>query len=186
MRPAGPGGHDGPLAGKPSRKTNPGAQHKLATFSSGSLRIDRRGGQTEVDYEVRSPALFLTFLAPLLFLALGQAIVGIGMLNEAMSAEQSDGKDDEEEEPGDLHWVDEMLGAPAPEKPDRDDNEKDEDHSPTKSFGLAAIFALIYLVGRFLEPRLLRSSLRKALSGDEKVTDGEFGVSIEQTDRSRQ
>lgn len=173
------------------RKTNPGAQHKLATFSSGSLHIAHRDGKTEVDYDVRSPALILTFLAPLLFLALGQAIVGIGMLNEAISAEQSDEKDEEvEKEPGELHLVDQMLGAPAPEQPDKNDKEKkdeeDEDHSPVKAYGLAGVFALIYLVGRMLEPRLFRSALRKALSSDEKSTDGELGVSIDQIDRSRQ
>lgn len=151
------------------RKANPEAQHKLATFSSGTLEFQTRDDTARIAYRVRSPALLLTFLAPLLFLALGQAIVGIGMVNQAVTAEE---KEDEDEEPGELHWIDQMLGAPAPEKDEdndeEDDEEEDEDHSPLRAYGLAGVFALIYLIGRVLEPRLFRSTLSKALSGEEE------------------
>lgn len=149
------------------RKANPEAQHKLATFSSGTLEFQSRGDTSEITYRVRSLALLLTFLAPLLFLAFGQTIVGIGMVNQALTAEEEK-EDEEEKEPGELHWIDEMLGAPAPENPedDEDEEEEDEDHSPMQAYGLAGVFALIYLIGRILEPRLFRSTLRKALAGD--------------------
>lgn len=151
------------------RKANPDAQHKLATFSSGTLEFQTRDDTARIAYRVRSPALLLTFLAPILFLALGQAIVGIGMVNQAVTAEE---KEDEDEEPGELHWIDQILGAPAPEKDDDneegDDEEEDEDHSPLRAYGLAGVFALIYLIGRVLEPRLFRSALSKALSGEEQ------------------
>lgn len=148
------------------RKTNPEAQHKLATFSSGTLEFQTRGDAAEIAYRVRSPALLLTFLAPLLFLAFGQTIVGIGLLNQAMTAEAEE--EEEDEEPGELHWLDQMLGAPAPEKSDENDDEKEDDdeHSPLEAYGLAGVFALIYLAGRILEPRLFRSALSKALSGE--------------------
>ncbi len=153
------------------RKANPEAQHKLATFSSGTLEFQCRGNTSEITYRVRSPALLLTFLAPLLFLAFGQTIVGIGMVNQALTVEEEK-EDEEEKEPSELHWIDEMLGAPAPENPeekedkDEGEEEEDEDHSPMQSYGLAGVFALIYLIGRILEPRLFRSTLRNALAGD--------------------
>lgn len=161
------------------RKANPAAQHRLATFSSGILHYAQREHRTEIAYRVRSPALLLTFLAPLLFFALGQSIVGIGMLNESMSAEESE--EEEKKEPGELHWIDQMLGAPAPEAPDEGEDgedkedEEDEDHSPMPAYGLAGIFALIYLVGRVLEPRLFKANLRKALSGEEQIAGDEAG-----------
>ena len=149
------------------RKANPEAQHKLATFSSGTLEFQTRDETARIAYRVRSPALLLTFLAPLLFLAFGQAIVGIGMVNQAMTAEE---KEDDDEDPGELHWIDQMLGAPAPEKDEDNDEEEeeDDDHSPFRAYGLAGVFALIYLVGRILEPRLFRSAMSKALSGEEQ------------------
>lgn len=164
------------------RKANPEAQHKLATFSSGTLEFQTRGDISEIAYRVRSPALLLTFLAPFLFLAFGQTIVGIGLLNQAMTAEAAE-EEEEEEEPGELHWIDQMLGAPAPEKPDEKDEQKegeeeeDDDHSPLRSYGLAGVFALIYLIGRILEPRLFRSALRKALTGDEQDASKHHGNS---------
>lgn len=167
------------------RKANPAAQDKLATFSSGTLRIANREGRAELQYDVRSPALLLTFLAPLLFLALGQAIVGLGILNETMSANSRETEDASNDEPNELHWIDEMLGAPAPDEPEQNKGkekekgkrleegaeeieieEDDEEHSPMRAYGLAVIFVLIYLFGRVIEPRLFRSTLRKALSGD--------------------
>lgn len=157
------------------RKANPEAQHKLATFSSGTLHLANRDGRTELDYDAKSPALLLVFFAPLLFVALGQANVGLGMLEKEMSAGSRDKQEEQEDEegPGELHWIDQMLGAPAPEKPDeaekeeRKKEEEEEKNSPENAYGLAAIFAFLYLVGRWLEPRLLKKTLRNALSGDD-------------------
>ena len=158
------------------RKPNPAAQDRLATFSSGSLELAEANGRREVRFDVGSPALLLTFLAPLLFLALGQGIVALGQWEETKAAAQDDKDKDEEdkdEDQAELHWFDQMLGAPAPEKPDKDKDkaeekdEEDDDYSPKQAYGLAALFALIYLVGRFLEPRLFRRTLRRAISGPE-------------------
>ena len=154
------------------RKFNPAAQDRLATFSNGTLRLTEEHGRKVVHFDVGSPALLLTFLAPVLFLALGGGIVGLGQWEEAKVVQQGEQEEEkeEEEEPAELHWIDQMLGAPAPEKPDKDKDEKEEeeeeeneDYSPNQAFGVAALFALLYLVGRILEPKLFKKTLRGAL-----------------------
>lgn len=147
------------------RKPNPAAQDKLATFSNGSLELAGDNQGQLLRYDVGSPALLLTFLAPLLFLALAQGFVMLGQWEESKEASQAEEEDEEDEEPGELHWFDQMLGAPAPEDPDEDEeeDEEDDDYSPRDAYGLAALFALIYLVGRFLEPYLFRKTLRRTI-----------------------
>ena len=147
------------------RKPNPAAQDKLATFSNGSLELAGDNQSQLLRYDVGSPALLLTFLAPLLFLALAQGFVMLGQWEESKEASQAEEEDEEDEEPGELHWFDQMLGAPAPEDPDEDEeeDEEDDDYSPRDAYGLAALFALFYLVGRFLEPYLFRKTLRRTI-----------------------
>ncbi len=148
------------------RKPNPAAQDRLATFSNGVLHLEENGRAKALRYDVGSPALLLTFLAPLLFLALAQATVGLGQWEESKATEEEKANDEDDDKPGELHWIDTMLGAPAPEEPDKDEEEEEdnEDYSPETAYGLAALFALIYLVGRFLEPRLFRKTLRNAIA----------------------
>lgn len=166
-------------------KTNPGAQDKLATFTSGFLRFDdAQEDAPRLTYDVGSTALFLCFLAPLAFLAFGQFA---SFLNEierpiylAEQEEREAEKEAEADEVIELHWIDQMLGAPAPKKPGEDEKdareergregEKDENegyHSPTTSYVFAGIFFAIYLVGRVLEPYLLKRTFRAALTGPE-------------------
>lgn len=162
-------------------KHNPAAQDKLATFTRGTLTVGERDGRSVLTYNVTSPALLACFLAPLLFLALGQVNVAIGQY-EKSKAEAADksGKDadkpektDEEDKDVKLHWFDAALGAPAPEKPDKKDKEKDKykKYSPRTAYILAAIFAALYLVGRILEPWLIKSRFRKKLSDMSPVGD---------------
>ena len=150
------------------RKPNPGAQDRLSTFSNGSLELAGDGEGQVLRYDVGSPALLLTFLAPLLFLGLAQGFVLLGQWEESKEASQSEDEDEDEEDdkPGELHWIDRMLGAPEPEDPDKEDeeeSEEDDDYSPRDAYGLAGLFALIYLVGRVLEPYLLRKTLRRTI-----------------------
>lgn len=148
------------------RKPNPAAQDRLATFSNGSLEVAEDGQRQVVRYDVGSPALLLTFLAPLLFLALAQGFVLLGQWEESKEASQPEDEDEDDEKPGELHWIDQMLGAPEPEDPDEkdvEDEEEDDDYSPRDAYGLAALFALIYLVGRFLEPYLFRKTVRRTV-----------------------
>lgn len=150
------------------RKPNPAAQDKLATFSNGSLQLAGTEGRKELHFDVGSPALLLVFLAPLLFLALGLGTVALGQWEETKAQQQGEAEEEEEEDPPELHWFDQMLGAPAPEKPDdkdKDEEEENEDYDPNGAYGLAAIFALLYLIGRFLEPHLLKKTLRKVITG---------------------
>lgn len=172
-------------------KSNPAAQDKLATFTSGTLWSEEREGRTVLSYEVDSTALLLCFLAPLLFLALGQIAIGLNMLeapterSERADAETDAKEKDDEDEVRELHWIDQMLGAPAPEtkeeKEKREAEEKaeeearseggedgeDEKHSPTAAYVLAGLFAAIYAVGRVLEPYLLKRTFRRALTDPE-------------------
>lgn len=147
------------------RKPNPAAQDKLATFSNGSLELTQNDQGQILRYDVGSPALLLTFLAPLLFLALAQGFVMLGQWEESKEASQPEDEDEEDDKPGELHWIDQMLGAPAPEDPDEEEeeDEEDDDYSPRDAYGLAALFALIYLVGRFLEPYLFRKTVRRTI-----------------------
>lgn len=152
-------------------KDNPAAQDKLATFTSGTLRVERSGAGARLSYDVGSAALLLCFLAPLLFLAFAQLAVLANALHgpQVEEARGEGAAGEEAEEPGELHWIDRMLGAPAPEAKDQEDEEEDEDegkHSPTPGYVLAGIFAAVYLVGRFLEPWLLKRTFRKALEGE--------------------
>lgn len=148
---------------------NPAPQDKLATFNSGTLRVVEEEGRSKLVYNLKSPALLFCFLAPLLFLGFGQFIVALGEFEKpateaADKAKKSEKKDAEVP----MNPIDKFLGAPAPEKPKKDGADKGKDHdkkrSPTPAYVFAAIFAVLYLVGRILEPWLIKSVFRKRLS----------------------
>ena len=150
-------------------KRNPAAQDKLATFTRGRMWIEQAGAGAVLRFDLFSHALLLCFLTPLLFLGFAQAAITINAW-EAAGAEASEqaGKKDEKPNPvKKLHPVDEFLGAPAPEDPNKKKDEKKDEgrHSPDEGYALAGIFAAIYLVGRWLEPFLVRRRLRAALAG---------------------
>jgi hypothetical protein len=179
-------------------KSNPTAQDKLSTFTSGTLAVEQEGGRSRLFYDVSSTALFLCFLAPLAFLVFGQVIEFINeverpaLLAEKEQREREKGEEDEEpEEVIELHWIDKMLGATAPEQPgDKDEEEarasgdgdsasEDEEeeefegnHSPTASYVFAGIFFVVYLVGRVLEPFLLKRTFRAALAPSQRQSPG--------------
>lgn len=153
-------------------KRNPGAQDKLATFTRGRLQVEQRGQGAVLRYDLSSTALLLCFLAPLLFLAFAQLAVTVNAWEKAdvaatAAAEKAKEKDKDKPKPvRKLNPVDEFLGAPPPEDPDKKkDKKKDEGrHSPTRAYVLAGLFFAIYLVGRWLEPWLIRRRLRAALA----------------------
>ena len=164
-------------------KTNPGAQDKLATFTSGTLVVIEEEATTRLSYDVGSTALFLCFLAPLAFLALGQFAVFLNDIERpaylADKAEREAEKEAEKDKVVELHWIDQMLGAPAPKQPGDEDKtsrreesrggeDREEEgegyHSPETAYAFAGIFAAIYIVGRVLEPYLLKKTFRNALS----------------------
>jgi hypothetical protein len=151
-------------------KANPAAQDKLATFARGRMWIERAGNGAVLRFDLFSQALLMAFLAPLFFLSFAGAAIGLNAW-EASSAdptEKAAKKDEDKAKPvRKLHPVDEFLGAPQPEDPSKKkDKKKDEEgrHSPDKGYFMAGLFALIYAVGRWLEPWLLRRRLRAALA----------------------
>lgn len=151
-------------------KHNPSAQDKLATFTRGRLWIERSGAGAVLRFDLFSYALLLCFLAPLLFLGFAQLANTINAW-EASGLEASEKADknnaDKPKPVRKLNPVDEFLGAPAPEDPNKKkDKKKDEGrHSPDEGYYLAGFFALVYLVGRWLEPFLVRRRFRAALAG---------------------
>lgn len=169
-------------------KTNPNAQDKLATFTAGSLTVEDDGSAGRLSFNVTSTALFLCFLAPLLFLAIGQFAALINEIEKpgilVEMAEKEAEEEAEPEEKAELHWIDQMLGAPEPKQPGEEDEgsseresargedgeeeeEIDYNHSPETAYVFAGIFLAIFLVGRVLEPYLLKRTLRAALRGPE-------------------
>lgn len=151
-------------------KRNPQAQDKLATFTGGRMWIEPAGAGAVLRFDLFSHALLLCFLAPLLFLGFAQMAIAINAW-EASGAEASERAEKKEEKKPPvvkkLNPVDEFLGAPAPDDPSKKKGAKDKDgrHSPDEGYVLAGIFAAIYLVGRWLEPFLVRRRLRAALAG---------------------
>ncbi|MGY6551268.1 MAG: hypothetical protein ACXIT4_05155 [Erythrobacter sp.] len=155
-------------------KKNPTAQDKLATFTNGSIRYEMQPGGPSLAYDVKSTALFLCFLAPLLFLGFAQLMVVVNQWeNSKVEAivEEAEKPEEEAKKKIELHPIDVMLGAPAPDDPDAkkeeavdEEGEPKEKFSPTRAYVLAGLFVLIYLVGRFLEPWLLKRTFRRALA----------------------
>jgi hypothetical protein len=151
-------------------KTNPRAQDKLATFTSGTLRVEQVAGTTRLTFQAASTALLLCFLAPLLFLSFAQVAEEINAYERAKAeaSTKKDKKDEaEEKKKPQLHWIDQMLGAPEPKDPNADKDKKKEPKEKirtTPAYVLAGLFFAIYLVGRFLEPWLFKRTLRQALA----------------------
>lgn len=171
---------------------NPAAQDKLATFNRGTLRVV--GGQgsgqgaPKLTYDLTSPALLFCFLAPLLFLGFALLAIGVGeyeknaeahmTVAEKKAADEKKKKEEAEaaKPPKPLNPIDAFLGAPAPENPkkkeeDKKKKDKKEEESkgpsPTPAYVFAGMFAFLYVVGRVLEPWLIRGQFRKHLLGDQ-------------------
>lgn len=149
-------------------KHNPAAQDKLATFTRGRLWVERAGQGAVLRYDLFSHALLFAFLAPLLFLGFAQAAIAINDWEKAGADVAAKAKEDDKPKPvRKLNPVDEFLGAPAPEDPNakKDDEEDEGRHSPDEGYFMAGLFALIFGVGRWLEPWLVRRRFRAALAG---------------------
>jgi hypothetical protein len=148
-------------------KHNPAAQDRLATFTRGSFRIERSSAGSVLRFDLFSHALLLCFLAPLLFIGFAQLAVAINTWEKAGAEATAKPKEDDKPKPvKTLNPVDQFLGAPAPEDPNKKKDEKEDEgrHSPNGGYFMAGLFALIYLVGRWLEPWLVRRRLRAALA----------------------
>lgn len=149
-------------------KTDPAAQDPLATFDEGSLAIEETPGGLALTWRLVSKTLLACFFAPLFFLAFAQAAAFVADREET-AAKSQDKADKKKPEPV-LYQnpIDKALGAPAPEKP-KEDKKKEGGRgkglSPTPGYVFAGIFALLYVVGRWMEPRLARRRFLRALEG---------------------
>ena len=152
------------------------AQDRMSIYDHGILQVEHGNGGALLRYRMVSKALLFCFLAPLLFVAFGQMIVGIGVLEGPPTAAekklQEEKKKEEEKKVRTLHPIDQFLGAPAPEKPKKDEKSKEKEkekqgnkQSPTSAYVFAVLFAILYGVGRILEDRLIKIRFRRNLTG---------------------
>ena len=150
------------------RKKDQAAQDKMAVFDDGELRIEREAAGSVLRYRLTSRVLLFCFLAPLFFLAIAQGTIQLGKYQATHASKDKKKDEDKKDKVLPQHWIDKALGAPAPEDPKKkkDDKKKDEDGpSPTPAYVFAGIFAFLYVAGRILEDRLIKSLFRKRLAG---------------------
>lgn len=159
-------------------KKDQAAQDKMSVFDSGVLHIEKGEGGSVLRYSLVSRALLFCFLAPLLFLCFAGLTIAVGKYEKAKSeAAGKSGKESEESKKAEkkeaamqLNPIDKALGAPEPDKPKKDDKAKKEEEenkspSPKPAYIFATIFAVLYVIGRILEARLIKSLFRKSLLG---------------------
>ena len=155
------------------RKKDPAAQDKMSVFNSGVLRIETAEAGSVLWYRLQSPTLLFCFLLPILFLAIGQLTIEVGK-HQKPSVEVPKKVDEVANIP--MNPIDKAFGAPAPEKKGTDKASKDkakleklekekQKFSPMPAYVFAAIFAILYVVGRVLEDRLVRKLFRNRLKG---------------------
>jgi hypothetical protein len=145
-------------------KKDQAAQDRMSIFDGGILRIEREPAGPVLRYCLTSRALLFCFLAPLLFLSFAGLTIVAGKLAKP-AAQETVKKDDKKDKVLPQHWIDKALGAPAPEKPKKDDKNKEDGKAPkpTAAYVFAGLFAALYVVGRILEGRLVKSLFRKSL-----------------------
>jgi hypothetical protein len=83
---------------------------------------------------------------------------------KAKADKKQDGAKKDEIRP--MNPIDKALGAPAPDKDGKKPDRKGDKYSPTSAYVFASLFALLYVIGRVLEARLVKARLRKALAGE--------------------
>lgn len=151
------------------RKKDQAAQDKMSIFDAGVLQIEEGSAGPVLRYRLASRILLFCFLAPLLFLSFAGLTIAVGKF-EKPSTEASKKKDDKKDNKKDKvlpqNPIDKFLGAPAPEKPKKDKKKEDDKKpKPTSAFVFAGMFAVLYIVGRILEGKLVKSLFKKRLMG---------------------
>jgi hypothetical protein len=145
-------------------KKDPVAQDRMAVFETGALTIDRTGDAAVLRYHLASRALLFCLFLPLLFLGFAQLTIWTEKPKPPATEAQKK-KDEAKKPPLQLHWIDKALGAPEPKKPDKDEEggKRRKKPSPTAAYVFAGLFAALYLIGRFLEPWLVRRLFERRL-----------------------
>ena len=158
-------------------KRDQAAQDKMSIFDGGVLQVEKSLAGLVLRYHLTSRALLFCFLAPLLFLGIAQFTIFLGRFDKplteaaATAKKATDARKKLASKVTDvpMNPIDKALGAPAPEKPGKDGADKpggrDKKPSPTPAYVFAGIFAVLYVVGRILEDRLIKALFRKSLLG---------------------
>lgn len=154
-------------------KGSPAAQDPLSVFEKGSLRVEEAPGGLVLRYRLVSRFMLFCFILPLVFVGFGQLTLTVAEYQKAQAEakEKAEGAKKDEKKKDEpvltLNPVDKFLGAPAPEKPkDGEGKSRKRKPSATAAYVFAGIFAFLYLVGRFLEPWLVRRTFRRKLAGE--------------------
>jgi hypothetical protein len=141
------------------------AQDRMSVFDHGVLRIERGAAGLMLHYRLASRMLLFCFLAPLMFVGFGQATVLLPKLFKP-AVEAKAKKPEVKKPPAKLNPIDAALGAPAPEKPKKKEDDKP---TPTAGYVFAALFALLYGIGRIREARRVKALFRTSLSATPDV-----------------
>ena len=157
----------------PTPTEPPAAQDPLSVFEKGSLRVEEAPGGLVLRYRLVSRFMLFCFILPLVFVGFGQLTLAVAEYQKAQAEakEKAEGAKKDEKKKDEpvltLNPVDKFLGAPAPEKPkDGEGKSRKRKPSATAAYVFAGIFAFLYLVGRFLEPWLVRRTFRRKLMGE--------------------
>lgn len=158
------------------RKQDQTPQDPLSVFDAGTLQIEPETGGAVLRYQMTSRFLLFSFLAPLLFLAFAGLTIAVARFQDPPTVGELKKQEEAKNRVLPQHPIDKFLGAPAPELPKQDDKAKsgdkakgdkakDEDKGPkpTAAYVLAAIFAVLYAVGRVLEAWLVKRLFKKRL-----------------------
>jgi len=139
------------------RKKNAAAQDKMSVFDGGALQIDENVAGSVLRYHLTSKALLFCFLASPMFLGIAQLTVVISHFEKSTPHE--------EKKPADrpMNPIDKALGAPAPDHSKKDHPDDDKKLSPRAAYIFSGIFAFLYVVGRILEDRLIKTRFKKSL-----------------------
>jgi hypothetical protein len=138
-------------------KKNQAAQDPMSVFDGGALQIDKSVSGSVLRYNLTSKALLFCFLASPLFLVIAQSTVFIGSFEKPTPHEEKKHADRP------MNPIDKALGAPEPDKSKKDDPDKDKKVSPKGAYIFSGIFAILYVVGRILEDRLIKAQFKKSL-----------------------
>ena len=157
-------------------KKDPAAQDKMAVFNSGTLWVEQGVTGPVLRYDLISRFLLFCFLAPLLFLAFAQLTLTVAKFQkpEAASASAKSGKGKNAGSKADaktpdvqLNPIDKFLGAPAPDNKKKDQEKggrRGKKPSATPAYVFASFFAILYIIGRILEDRLVRRLFKRGLA----------------------
>jgi hypothetical protein len=138
-------------------KKNQAAQDKMSVFDGGALQIDKSLGGPVLRYDLTSRAVLVCFRASPLFLGIAQLTVVISNFEKPTPHEEKKQADMP------MNPIDKALGAPEPDNSKKEDADKDKKLSPKAAYIFSGIFAILYVVGRVLEDRLIKARFRKSL-----------------------